>query len=335
MLVALLENPKPVEQNPLALRELPQPGLQDREILIRVSTCGICHTDLHTVEGELQLPRLPLVPGHQIVGRVAACGPAAKRFHEGDRVGIPWLRESCGHCRFCVTQQENLCESAQFTGLHADGGFAEFTKINDAFAYALPRSFSDVEAAPLLCAGVIGYRALRLCGIRKGERLGLFGFGASAHLAIQIARYWNCDVYVFTRSKKHRDLARSLGASWTGGSQDSPPHKIQSAIIFAPAGPLVLDALRILDKGGTVALAGIYMTPLPEIDYASLLYHERSIRSVANATRQDAIELLRLADEVPLKTEVEEFILPEINTALTKLKHSEIRGAGVLRINAA
>lgn len=329
----LLEQAKPAEENPLRLADIatPQPG--EGEIRVRVRSCGICHTDLHTVEGDLPLPRLPLVPGHQIVGVVEAAGSSARRFREGDRVGIPWLYSTCGACAYCRKGLENLCESARFTGYHAQGGYAEAAVVSESFAYLLPHIFSDLEAAPLLCAGIIGYRALRLSNVEPGERLGLYGFGASAHIVIQLACQRGCEVYVFTRSEAHRQLALGLGATWVGGAQDQPPRLIDSAIIFAPAGHLVLDALRVTRKGGTVALAGITMSPIPEIDYTTLLYHERVLRSVANSTREDARELLRLAAEIPLRTEVEAFDLAEANRALQALKQSKIRGAGVLRIS--
>ena len=330
MLAALLDAPKPIEENPLELTRLPEPLPGAREVRIRVRACGICHTDLHTVEGDIPLPKLPLVPGHQVVGVVEARGRDAKRFKEGDRIGIAWLRRACGSCVYCNKGDENLCERAEFTGLHAHGGYAEFATADEAFAYHLPSGFSDCQAAPLLCAGVIGYRALKLSDIRRGERLGLFGFGASAHIVIQVARHWNCEVYVFTRSLEHQRLAQSLGAAWVGRAEETPPEKLQAAIIFAPAGRLVLDALRVLDRGGTVVLAGITMTPIPEIDYPNLLYHERKLLSVANATRRDAEELLALAAEIPLRTEVEIFPLAQINHALQKLKQGQIQGAGVV-----
>jgi propanol-preferring alcohol dehydrogenase len=333
MLAALLPSPKPIEESPLVLTAAPTPRPGEGQVRIRVHVCGICHTDLHIVEGEIPLPKLPLIPGHQIVGVVEASGRAVTRFKEGDRAGVAWLHCACGNCRYCKKGDENLCERAEFTGLQADGGYAEFSVVNEAFAYSIPKHFPDPEAAPLLCAGVIGYRALRLSEIRRGERLGLFGFGASAHIVIQIARHWGCEVYVFTRSAEHQKHARALGAAWVGRAEDSPPEKLQSAIIFAPAGRLVLDALRVLDKGGTVALAGIRMTPIPEIHYDRLLYHERRVRSVANATRRDAEELLKLAVEIPIRTEVELFSLSQINHALQKLKKSEIRGAGVAVIH--
>ncbi|MBI2539854.1 MAG: zinc-dependent alcohol dehydrogenase family protein [Deltaproteobacteria bacterium] len=332
MLAALLRAPAPIEENPLVIADIPEPPVGEAEVRIRVRCCGLCHTDLHTVEGELELPKLPVIPGHQIVGNVESLGPSARRFREGDRVGVAWLHRSCGVCRYCRDANENLCDRAEFTGLHADGGYGEFATVDEAFAYAVPSGFTDHQAAPLLCAGVIGYRALRLSETRRGERLGLFGFGGSAHIVIQIARYWGCEVYVFTRSPSHQEHARELGAAWVGRAEDSPPERLRAAIIFAPAGELVLDALRVLDRGGTIALAGLTMTPIPQIDYAKLLYHERKIRSVANATRRDAEELLALAGEIPIRTEVEIFPLAQINQALQKMKRSEIRGAGVIEI---
>jgi alcohol dehydrogenase, propanol-preferring len=330
MLAAQLHAPRPIEDAPLQVVRLPDPRPALGEVLIRVGACGICHTDLHTAEGDLELPRLPTVPGHQIAGVVEALGQGVTRFAEGQRVGAAWLRRSCGQCLFCQQGNENLCERAEFTGLHADGGYAEFAVADAAFAYALPERFSDIEVAPLLCGGVIGYRSMKVSGIRRGGRLGLYGFGASAHVVIQIARYWDCEVYVFTRGVEHQRLARDLGAAWVGRAEENPPKKIDAAIIFAPAGPLVLDALRVLERGATVALAGITMTPIPAIDYPKLLYHERKIASVANATRRDAEELLALAADIPLVTEVEVFGLGEINAALTKLKQGRIRGAGVV-----
>jgi propanol-preferring alcohol dehydrogenase len=328
----VLDRPKPVEESPLLLRELPAPTPGPEEIRVRVRACGVCHTDLHTVEGDLPLPLLPLVPGHQIVGVVEAIGAGVRQFREGDRVGIPWLHSTCGACPYCRRGLENLCEQARFTGYHAHGGYAEATIISEAFAYHLPQQFTDVEAAPLLCAGVIGYRALRLSNVQPGERLGLYGFGASAHVVIQLARRQGCEVYVFTRAAAHGELARALGAAWVGKAQDEPPAKLDAAIIFAPAGSLVLEALRVLRRGGTVALAGVTMSPIPEINYDTLLYHERIIRSVANSTREDVRELLRLAAEIPVRTEIETFDLTEANRALQLMKQSKIRGAGVLKI---
>ncbi len=329
MKAALLLKPGPIETQPLVLSDYPVPEPGPKEILIRVKVCGLCHTDLHTIEGELTLPKLPLVPGHQIVGLVEKKGKEARRYEEGDRVGVPWLHSTCGQCEYCKEGNENLCDSARFTGLHADGGYAQYCVAGQEFAYPIPKEYPDLQAAPLLCAGIIGYRALRLSGVKPGERLGLYGFGASAHIAIQIARHWSCEVYVFTRSEEHRTLAKKLGAVWTGRAEDETPKKLHGAILFAPAGKLVHEALRAIRKGGTVALAGIHMSPIPEMDY-SLLYHERGVKSVANSTRKDAQELLRLAPTIPIRIEVEPFPLDGANRALLLLKESKVRGAGVL-----
>src|SRR5258706_9411669 len=263
MLAALLDAPKPVEQNPLKLADIPDPAPGDREIRVRVAACGICHTDLHTVEGDLALPRLPLVPGHQVVGLVESRGRGAGRFQEGERVGLAWLHRACGECVYCRRGDENLCARAEFTGLQADGGYAEFAVADEAFAYPLPDGFSDRQAAPLLCAGVIGYRALKLSGIRPGGRLGLFGFGASAHIAIQVARHWGCEGYVFTRGAEHRRLARELGAAWTGGAGETAPEKISAGIIFAPAGPVGPGPPRALAPRGPGAAGGIALATRP------------------------------------------------------------------------
>ena len=326
-----LSKAKPIEQNPLELSDLPAPIAGPGEVRLRVEACGVCRTDLHIVEGDLSLPKLPLVPGHQIVGIVDQIGKEVTRFHEGDRVGIAWLHSTCGRCVFCRRNRENLCDRARFTGFHVDGGYAELALVPESFAYDLPPGFSPAQAAPLLCAGVIGFRALRLSEVRPGERLGLYGFGGSAHIAIQVAIHWGCEVFVFTRSEEHRALARQLGASWTGGAGDEPPGQLDSAVIFAPVGRLVLEALRVLRKGGTVSIAGITMTPIPELAYP-LLYQERTVRSVANSTRQDVIDLLKLAAEIPIRTEVQTFPLEEANRALQHLKQSRLNGAAVLRV---
>jgi propanol-preferring alcohol dehydrogenase len=257
-------------------------------------------------------------------------GENATRFKPGQRVGVPWLYSSCGACEFCRRGLENLCEDARFTGLHADGGYAEAMVVPQDFGYPIPDSFTDIAAAPLLCAGIIGYRALKLSGIKPGQRLGMHGFGGSAHVTIQVARHWGCEVYAFTRSEGHRKLARELGAVWAGRAEDTPPAKLHASIIFAPAGELVPEALRVLERGGTVALAGVTMTPIPEIDYDRLLYWERGVRSVANFTRQDAEELLQVAAEIPVETTVRTFPLEEANEALLALKRSEIDGTAVL-----
>jgi len=329
----VLETPGPVDGSPLRLEEvtLPLPG--PGEVRVEVRCCGLCHTDLHTVEGELPLPKLPLIPGHQIVGFVDATGRGVRTLKPGDRVGIPWLHWTCGQCAYCRMGLENLCEYAKFTGYQVDGGYAEFAVVHEDFAYPIPQIFSDQNAAPLLCAGIIGYRSFRLSGVRRGERLGLYGFGASAHLVLQFARHLGCEVYVFTRGQSHRDLATKLGAAWTGAAEDAPPNPLDAAIIFAPAGSLVPHALQNLRKAGTLALAGITMSQIPALDY-SLLYHERTIRSVANSTRQDCREFLDLAAEVPLQTEIQRFELENANEALQALKRSEISGAGVLQIRS-
>lgn len=319
----------PIEVEPLRYEDVVDPLPRDSDVLIKINACGICHTDLHIIEGELPPEKSPVIPGHQIVGEVVSVGAQASRFQLGDRVGVPWLHWTCGACGYCKSGLENLCDEARFTGYHVDGGFAEYTVAPEDFTYSLPKEFSDVEAAPLLCAGIIGFRALRLSEIRPGARLGLYGFGASAHLAIQVARHWGCEVYVFTRSEEHRKLAQDLGAMWTGRADDRAPHLVDSAVMFAPAGHLIPCALRALRKGGTLALAGIYMTPVPELEY-KLLYEERTIRSVANSTRQDAIDFLKVAPEIPVCTEVETFALKDANRALRLLKESRIRGAGVL-----
>ena len=331
MKAMVLQGPKPAEENPLAMADLalPQPAVD--EVRLLVHACGVCHTDLHLVEGEIALPRLPIVPGHQIIGQVHALGEGVSRFALGDRVGVPWLYSTCGHCYYCQHGLENLCDSARFTGQHADGGFAEYMVVPADFAYPIPAGFPDEQAAPLLCAGIIGYRSLRLCEIQPGARLGLYGFGASAHVTIQVARHWGCKGYVFTRSEEHRRHALELGAAWAGQAQDTPPAELDSAITFAPAGWLVPEALRALRKGGTLAMNAIHMSPIPELPYA-LLYGERTIRSVANSTRRDAEELLQLATEIPVHTDVELYALSEANTVLQRLKRSEIQGAAVLQI---
>lgn len=326
-----LHQPKPVEENPLTLVDLPIPEPGPGQVRIRVRVCGVCHTDLHTVEGELELPRLPIVPGHQIVGSVDALGEGASRFQPGDRVGVAWLNWTCGECTFCRQGLENLCVRARFTGLHADGGYEEYVVVDERFAYPLPPGFSDEEAAPLLCAGIVGYRSLRLSGIQPGGNLGLYGFGASAHLVIQVARHWDCQVYVFTRSPEHQALARQLGAVWVGRAEEQPPVPLDASVVFAPAGWIVPLALGHLRPAGTLAINAIHMSPIPEMSYQRI-YQERVLRSVANLTREDADQFLRLAGEIPVRTEVETFPLEGANEVLKRLKASRIRGAAVLRV---
>ena len=332
MKAQLLHKTAPAEDAPLELADLPIPEPGDDQIRLSVQVCGVCHTDLHTIEGELSLPKLPLVPGHQVVGMVDAVGSRVTRFREGDHVGVAWLNSICGACRYCESGRENLCEGARFTGYHADGGYAEYTVVSQDFAYPVPQGFSALEAAPLLCGGVIGYRALRLSGAREGDRLGLYGFGSSAHIVIQVALHRGMEVYVYTRGPDHQELARRLGAAWVGRAEDGTPETLDSAIIFAPAGPLVPVALQALHRGGTVALAGIHMSLIPEMDYG-LLYGERTLRSVANSTRRDASELLDVVREVPIRTEVQAFPLEQANRALQLLKMGGINGAGVLTVS--
>ena len=338
MKACLLHTPAPVGSRPLEFTDAPVPMPGADELLLRVSACGICRTDLHVVEGELAVRRTPVVPGHQVVGRVVALGAQAEGFVLEDRVGVAWLNRTCGMCRFCRNGRENLCESAQFTGWTVDGGYAEYAIVPAAFAYRLPEGFADTQAAPLLCAGIIGYRALRLTGIGdasaegawRGARVGLYGFGAAGHVSIQLAHARGAEVYVSTRDReRHQSLATELGAVWVGGATDVPPVKLDAAIIFAPAGELVPVALRALDKGGTLVTGGIHMSAIPSFEYA-LIYHERAVRSVANNTRADGREFLAEAARIPVRTHTETFPLSEANAALAALKHDAIRGAGVL-----
>lgn len=328
----IVEKPGPIETRPLKLVELPVPQPGSGEALLRVEACGVCHTDLHIAEGDLRLPRLPIVPGHQVVGVVEEVASASSPLlRRGERVGVMWLHSACGSCAYCRQGLENLCDDAHFTGLHANGGYAEYMVVPAAFALPIPPQITSFAAAPLLCAGVIGYRALRLSEIRPGERLGLFGFGASAHLVIQVARSWGCQVYVFTRSRAHQELARELGAAWAGTADETPPALLDSGIIFAPAGALVPAALRHLRKGGTLAINAIHLDRVPEFPY-ELLWGERTIRSVANVTRQDGREFLALAAEIPIQPNYQVFPFEAANEALLALKRSEIDGAAVLAI---
>ena len=314
----------------MELQDIPSPEPGPGGVLLEISACGVCHTDLHIVEGDLPLHKVPLIPGHEIVGRVVAMGSGVEGISVGQRVGVAWLHKTCGECRFCRRGQENLCERARFTGWDVDGGFAEYAVAVADFVYPLPGGLPDEKAAPLLCAGIVGYRALkRAIHGKEPGRLGLYGFGASAHIAIQIARYLGWEVYVFTRSPQNKALARELGAAWVGEAQDRPPEPLDAAVIYAPAGWIVPEALKSLDKGGRLSLAGIHMTPIPEMPY-SFLYHEREVVSVANATRDDAHELLRYAVEIPIETEVMSFPLDAANEALLRLKERRVRGAAVL-----
>jgi len=392
-----LAAPRPVGERPLALVELPVPRPGPGEVLLRVRACGVCRTDLHIVEGELPPHRAPVVPGHQIVGEVALLGdgaervapggePGARPLDLGERVGVPWLYRTCGRCRFCLSGRENLCENAEFTGWDVDGGFAEYTVAPADFVYRLPEGMDDLAVAPLLCAGIIGYRCLRLVGVvgddaglpgaagaaraeagwayeapaeigaeaealdaagtraaaaaapaaaapaAAAPRLGLYGFGSAAHLCTQVARWRGWEVYAFTRGAEHRSLALELGAAWAGGTSEDPGVLLDAAIIFAPAGELAIDALRRTDKGGIVALGGIYSSPIPPIEYP-WIYGERVLRSIANSTRQDARELLRDAALVPVRSRVQEYDLEQANEALIDLKEDRVRGSAVLRVS--
>ncbi len=390
MKAMVLRGPAPVESQPLSLEDVPEPVPGPREVRIKVRFCGVCRTDLHIVEGELPPVRLPLVPGHQVVGVVDAVGDAGGdagtkapgeaasdrtpgtagntagntgrragdgayyfaedaggdaesdvasnaaedancRVRVGDRVGLPWLYSACGRCSFCLKGQENLCERIRFTGYSYDGGYAEYVIARKDFVVQLPPAFPDLDAAPLLCAGIIGYRSLKVAGVKPGDTVGLFGFGASAHLAIQVARHWGCDVLVFTRSEAHQNLARALGASWAGKAEDGPAGSCDAAVSFAPAGSVIPPALRALKKGGTLAVNAVHLDGVPAFDY-SLLYWEKSVKSVANATREDAREFIRLAAEIPVKVSTEVFPLEEANEALLRLKRGQIQGEAVLDV---
>jgi propanol-preferring alcohol dehydrogenase len=330
MRAMLLRQPASVADRPLRMEDVPDPAPGPGQILVEVRACGICRTDLHVVEGELPMLRMPVIPGHQVVGRVAARGPDATRFREGDRVGIAWLRRTCGRCLYCATDRENLCERAEFTGWHADGGYADLAVVDEDYAYAIPPVFDDIEAAPLLCAGIIGYRALKLSAVRPGGRLGIYGFGSSAHVTIQLALGRHMEVYVCTREPSHRALATELGAAWVGDVHDPMPHRAEGTILFAPVGELVPVALRNLARGGTLALAGIYMTPIPRLEYEADLFYERGLRSVTANTRADGAEFLAEAARQPIRVTTTEFPLEVANQALELLKQGAIPGSGVL-----
>jgi alcohol dehydrogenase, propanol-preferring len=323
----------PVEQRPLRLETVPSPAPCEDEVLIRLHYCGICRTDLHVTEGELPRHELPIVPGHQAVGEVVRSGDTAKRYAPGARVGVAWLHRTCGICEQCRHGHENLCPNADFTGYTVNGGFAEYITAPEAFVYPIPAGFNDLAAAPLLCAGIIGFRSLRLADLHSGDTLGIYGFGAAGHVCIQVARHWGVRVFVATREQKHRELAAQLGAEWVGGAYDNPPELMNAAIIFAPAGELVPTALSHLKYGGTLVLGGIHMSPIPTLAY-DLLYHERIVRSVANNTRQDGTDFIRLAAEIPVQTTTRVYPLERANDALCDLKHDNVQGAAVLQIFA-
>ena len=333
MRACFLRTPAKVETNPLEYGEYPEPEPGDGEVLVRVKVCGVCRTDLHVIEGELPPKVSPVIPGHQVVGVIEKLGAGAKRFAVGTTVGIAWLHKTDGTCEYCRRGEENLCDAAQFTGYSVNGGYAEHIVAPEAFIYALPSGFSEQQAAPLLCAGIIGYRCLKLAGVARGEKLGFYGFGAAAHVAIQVARHWGVKVYASTRDAKHQRLAMELGAQWTGGTLEAPPAKLDAAIVFAPAGEIVPAALQALRKGGRLILGGIHMSPIPSFGY-DLLYEERMIRSVANNTRRDGEEFLSLAAEIPIHTKVRLYPLAEANSALNALKNDAIPGAAVLQVDS-
>jgi propanol-preferring alcohol dehydrogenase len=331
MKACLLHARAAIETNPLKFTDVAAPLPKNGEVLVHVRACGVCRTDLHVIEGELPPRKSPVIPGHQVVGIVERQGENARRFAIGDRVGVAWLHRTDGTCEYCKAGAENLCDNPVFTGYSVDGGYAEYIVAPEDFVYAIPEGFPDEQAAPLLCAGIIGFRSLRLSGIRAGGRLGFYGFGAAAHVAIQVARHWGAEVFASTRDVRHQKLALELGAAWAGGTFDEPPKKLDAAIVFAPAGEIVPAALKALKKGGALVLGGIHMSAIPSFSY-DLLYQERIIRSVANNTRKDGEDFLRVAAEIPIQTHVQVFPLAEANRALNALKNDAIPGAAVLRI---
>lgn len=330
MRAMVLDQGGDVGTNRLELRDLPTPEPGPGVVRVKVSVCGVCRTDLHIVEEDLPQAKRPITPGHEVVGLVDRIGSGVHAIKEGDRVGIAWLQGTCGRCEFCTTGRENLCARPTFTGYHRDGGYADYALVPEAFAYPIPAAFTDEEAAPLLCAGIIGYRALRLSGVRPGQRLGLYGFGASAHLTIQVARQRGCAVYVCSLREEHRQLARELGAAWVGGAAEAPPDKLHGSILFAPAGELVPPALRALDRGGTLAIAGIHLTAIPPLDYGRDLFGERTVRSVTANTKQDGLDFLREAAAIPIRPHWQRFRLDDANRALQQLKAGTVQGAAVL-----
>lgn len=331
MLAQRLHEQGPANEDSLSLEEVPKPEPGPGQVRIEIKYCGVCHTDLHIAEGDIHPPHLPLTPGHQVVGVIDALGEGVSEREMGQRVGVPWLYDTCGECRYCQTGQENLCKDARFTGFDVDGGFAETMLAEADFTLPIPEAISDRDAAPLLCAGIIGYRSLHRAELQPGERLGLFGFGASAHLAIQVARYWDCEVYVFTRSEEHRRHAEELGAAWVGGAEDTPPKKLDRAVTFAPVGWIVPRAIEKLRRGGTLAVNAVSLTPIPEMDY-QLIYYERTLTSVANATYQDGVEFFDLAAEIPITPTTTLYPLTDANQALLDIKHSRLNGEAVLEI---
>jgi len=330
MQAMVLDRIAPISESPLSLTDLPDPQPAPGQVRLRVRCCAICRTDLHVIEGDLPTRTLPIIPGHQIVGEVDALGDGCRRLTVGRRIGVAWLRHTCGRCGFCRAGRENLCESSRYTGYDVDGGYATAAVVDEDFAYAIPDGFSDTDAAPLLCAGIIGYAALRRSELPAAGRLGLYGFGSSAHVVLQIALHRGSEVYVVTRGESHRRLARQMGAAWVGERAENMPAEVDSAIIFAPAGELVPPALTRLRKGGTLALAGIYMTPIPQMDYEKHLFYERNVHSVTANTRADGENLLAEAAAIPIRPHTTTYPLAEANRALGDLKADRINGTGVL-----
>jgi propanol-preferring alcohol dehydrogenase len=341
MKAMILKKTAPIGEKPLVLEDIPLPKPGPKQVRVKISACGICHTELDEIEGRLQ-SRLPIIPGHEVVGKVESLGPEANKYKTGDRVGIAWINSACGKCCFCRQGNENLCAEFQGTGCHANGGYSEYTVVSEDFAYLIPARFSDSQAAPLLCAGAIGYRALRLTNLQDGQILGLFGFGASAHIVIQTAkhRFSNCKVFVFTRpgQKEHQNLAKKLGADWIGATGDTPPAKLNCAIDFTPVWKPIVEAMRVLEKGGRLVINAIRKEEkdkdaLLKLDYTTHIWLEKEIKSAANITKRDAQEFLALASEIPIIPEIREFRLEDANEALILLKQGKIQGAGVLRIS--
>ena len=331
MRAAVLHRPRSATEDPLVIDEVATPRAGDAEVVIDVHACGVCRTDLQICEGDLAAKHLPIIPGHQVVGTIAAVGKSVTDFQLGDRVGVAWIAGACGHCRFCATDRENLCVDATFTGWDVDGGYAQSMRARHDFVYRLPDGYDDVAVAPLLCGGVIGYRCLRVAGVTPGMRLGLYGFGASATIVIQVATYLGCEVYVVTRSAAERERALALGAQWAGTYETSPPVTLDVAITFAPSGDVVVAALAAVDRGGLVVVNAIHLDRIPEFDYA-LLWWERSLRSVANVTRADVDELLALAPKIPIVTQTDRYPLTRANDALRDLARGRVRGAAVLEM---
>jgi len=332
MKAMMVNIPGAIEEHPLALTDTARPEPAANEILVRVKTCGVCRTDLHVSEGDLPMHRANVIPGHEVVGVVEALGAGCTRYRIGERVGIAWLRETCGVCIYCKRGRENLCPNAKFTGYDHDGGYGEFATVREDFAYRIPDPLGDEEAAPLLCAGIIGYRAIKRAAIERGMTVGLYGFGGSAHLSMQVLKHWGCKVFVMTRGGTHRALAESMGADWVGSAEERPPKKLDAAILFAPAGNLVPSCMEALDRGGVLAIAGIYLTDVPSLNYAKHLFEEREIRSVTANTRADGEEFMQIAGEIPIRTHTQFFGLEQATEALIELKHDRIRGAAVLRV---